>query len=83
MLWISRQDGNVYEALYREAQKSSLNATDPFDGYAELLRPQLDLDFLALRNRPAGELHMDEDDDDEATGVAAFAAEAERQKSKL
>merc|ERR1712146_734428 len=43
---LGRKDGNVYEALYASAKKSSLNKVDPFDGYEELLRPILDLEYL-------------------------------------
>lgn len=72
----------MYEALYAEAQKSSLNKVDPFDGYEQYLRPQLDLDFLKLRNKPAGELSMPEDDEDEAGGLSAFAEEADARKAQ-
>jgi len=47
---LGRHDGNVYEALYESAKRSELNLRDPFDGYYEHLRPQLDLEFLQLRN---------------------------------
>ena len=47
-----------YEALYAAAADSDLNRVPKgsgataavFDGYAEYLRPHLDLEFLALRN---------------------------------
>lgn len=48
---IGKADGNVYEALFEEAQKGSLNQVDPFDGYKEYLRPHLDLKFLARGNK--------------------------------
>jgi acyl-CoA oxidase len=48
---IGRSDGNVYEALYEAAKKSSLNLRDPFDGYEEVLRPKLDIEFLKTGNR--------------------------------
>jgi len=47
---LGHSDGNVYEALYEAAKKSPLNLRDPFDGYQEYLRPQLDLEFIKLRN---------------------------------
>jgi len=47
---IGRYDGNVYEALLESALKSPLNQTEPFEGYAEVLRPYLDLDYLKLKN---------------------------------
>lgn len=34
---IGRFDGNVYEALYDSAKKSSLNKIDPFDGIINFL----------------------------------------------
>lgn len=34
---IGRFDGNVYEALVKASYNSSLNKTDPFDGYKEYL----------------------------------------------
>jgi hypothetical protein len=47
---LGRYDGNVYEALYAGATRSKLNHTQPFKGYAEFLRPELDIDMLRLRN---------------------------------
>jgi len=47
---IGRADGNVYEALFDTARRSSLNHTDPFDGYKEFLQPHLDRDFLQRGN---------------------------------
>lgn len=35
---IGRFDGNVYEALYDSAKKSSLNKIDPFDGIINFLQ---------------------------------------------
>lgn len=49
---LGRYDGNVYEALFQAALRSSLNQTDPFLGYAEVLRPRLDLEALARGNVP-------------------------------
>jgi acyl-CoA oxidase len=49
---IGRYDGNVYEALVDAAQKSTLNKTDPFDGYEEYLRPHLNKDLLKKGNIP-------------------------------
>jgi acyl-CoA oxidase len=43
---IGRKDGNVYEALYEAAKKSSLNKEDPFVGYSQIWAPRLDTDFL-------------------------------------
>jgi len=51
---LGKFDGNVYEALYEAAQRSSLNKRDPFDGYQEYLRPYLDLEFLKKGNRVPG-----------------------------
>jgi acyl-CoA oxidase len=48
---IGRADGNVYEALFDAATKSSLNRVDPFKGYDEFLRPHLDLEFLKRGNK--------------------------------
>jgi len=48
---IGRYDGNVYEALYETALRSTLNQSDPFDGYEEYLRPHLDLEFLKQGNK--------------------------------
>jgi acyl-CoA oxidase len=43
---IGRHDGNVYEALYEAAKRSSLNLQDPFAGYSQLWAPRLDKEFL-------------------------------------
>jgi acyl-CoA oxidase len=48
---IGRYDGNVYEALYDFARKSPLNQQEVFDGYQEVLRPHLDIEFLKNGNR--------------------------------
>jgi len=53
---LGRADGNVYEALYEGAKKSSLNKTVPFYGYEQVLKPHLDQDFLKLRGRPHPQL---------------------------
>ena len=42
---LGRSDGNVYEAIYREAQKSPLNQSQHMVGW-EALAPVLDMDFL-------------------------------------
>jgi len=44
---LGKHDGNVYPALLAAAKASPLNKTDPFPGYHEFLRPQLDVDFIA------------------------------------
>jgi len=49
---IGRYDGNVYEALFEAATKSTLNQTEPFDGYKEYLRPNLNLELLKRGNKP-------------------------------
>jgi len=49
---IGRYDGNVYEALFDAAQKSTLNLTDPFDGYDQYLKPHLNKDLLKHGNKP-------------------------------
>eukprot|EP01060_Flectonema_neradi_P010575 TRINITY_DN17658_c0_g1_i1.p1 TRINITY_DN17658_c0_g1~~TRINITY_DN17658_c0_g1_i1.p1 ORF type:complete len:723 (+),score=185.67 TRINITY_DN17658_c0_g1_i1:67-2235(+) len=46
---IGRSDGNVYEALFKNARDSPLNTTGPFKGYSEFLKPHLDMNFLKLR----------------------------------
>jgi len=43
---LGRHDGNVYESLFAAAQASPLNGVDPFPGYARVLRPHLDREFL-------------------------------------
>ena len=48
---IGRYDGNVYEALFDAAQKSTLNRTDPFDGYKEYLKPHLNHELLKKGNK--------------------------------
>lgn len=47
---IGRYDGNVYEALFDAAQRSTLNQTDPFDGY-KYLKPHLNTKLLAHGNK--------------------------------
>jgi acyl-CoA oxidase len=47
---IGRYDGNVYEALFDAAQKSTLNQIDPFDGYKEYLKPHLNHELLKKGN---------------------------------
>lgn len=48
---IGRYDGNVYEALFDAAQRSTLNQTDPFDGYKHLA-PHLNTKLLKHGNKP-------------------------------
>jgi len=48
---IGRADGNVYEALFEAAQRSTLNQVEPFMGYKEVLQPYLDLEFLKRGNK--------------------------------
>jgi len=48
---IGRFDGNVYEALFDAAQKSTLNKTDPFDGYEKYLKPHLNKELLKQGNK--------------------------------
>ncbi len=47
---LGRFDGNVYEALYEGATRSKLNHTQPFTGYLEHLRPELDIALLKEKN---------------------------------
>lgn len=47
---IGRYDGNVYEALFDAAQRSTLNQTDPFDGY-KYLEPHLNKKLLKHGNK--------------------------------
>jgi len=49
---IGRYDGNVYEALFDAAQKSTLNQSDPFDGYEQYLKPHLNKELLKRGNKP-------------------------------
>jgi acyl-CoA oxidase len=49
---IGRYDGNVYEALFDAAQKSTLNKTEVFDGYKEHLSPHLNKELLKRGNKP-------------------------------
>jgi flavocytochrome c len=49
---IGRYDGNVYEALYDAAQKSSLNQNDVFEGYEKYLKPHLNKELLSKGNKP-------------------------------
>ena len=49
---IGKYDGNVYEALFDAAQKSTLNQTDPFDGYI-YLKPHLNTKLLKHGNKPS------------------------------
>jgi len=47
---LGRSDGNVYEACYQAAVRCRLNREVPFAGYKDHLRPNLDLELLAVRN---------------------------------
>jgi acyl-CoA oxidase len=47
---IGRYDGNVYEALFDAAQKSTLNQSDPFLGY-KYLKPHLNTNLLKHGNK--------------------------------
>jgi len=49
---IGRYDGNVYEALFDAAQHSTLNRTEVFQGYEEVLRPHLNLDLIKAGKKP-------------------------------
>jgi len=40
---IGKRDGNVYEAIYKTAQKSQLNKAEVASGYYEHVRPLMDL----------------------------------------
>jgi len=51
---IGRFDGNVYEALFQSAQKSSLNKQEVFEGYKEYLQPHLDREALKNYNKVPG-----------------------------
>jgi flavocytochrome c len=48
---IGRHDGNVYEALYDAAQKSSLNKDDVFEGYEKYLKPHMNKQLLSEGNK--------------------------------
>lgn len=43
---LGRYDGRVYESLYLAAKHSPMNDSDPFPGYEEYLKPNLDLEFI-------------------------------------
>lgn len=47
---LGRRDGNVYEHLYEDATRSTLNAVRPFRGYKEFLQPELDGEFMRSHN---------------------------------
>jgi len=47
---IGKYDGNVYESLFDAAQNSVLNRQEVFKGYAEVLKPHLDLNLLSHGN---------------------------------
>lgn len=46
---IGRYDGNIYEALFDAAQKSTLNQTDPYEGY-KYLKPYTNKELLKKGN---------------------------------
>eukprot|EP01083_Nonionella_stella_P043951 118551_1 len=49
---LGKFDGNVYEALYENTKRTSLNQADPFWGYEKHLKPFLDIKFLKRGNTP-------------------------------
>jgi len=56
---LGRHDGRVYESLYAGAKASPLNASDPFNGYEQHLRPHLDLDFIAEHAKVQKDMYVD------------------------
>lgn len=48
---IGRYDGNIYEALFDAAQRSTLNQTDPYDGF-KYLQPHTNKELLKRGNKP-------------------------------
>jgi len=48
---LGNYDGNVYEAIMEHSIRSSLNRTDPFDGYNEHIRPLLDMNLIRHGNK--------------------------------
>ncbi|MFO0515361.1 MAG: acyl-CoA dehydrogenase, partial [bacterium] len=48
---IGRYDGNIYEALFDSAQRSTLNQKDPYDGY-KYLQPHTNKTLLKTGNKP-------------------------------
>jgi acyl-CoA oxidase len=48
---LGRHDGKVYESLYAAAKLSPLNRQDPFPGYAEHLKPNLNLEFIKEKSQ--------------------------------
>ena len=48
---IGKYDGNIYEALFDAAQRSTLNQTDPYDGY-KFLQPHTHKELLKRGNKP-------------------------------
>lgn len=48
---IGRYDGNIYEALFDSAQRSTLNQTDPYDGF-KYLQPHTNKELLKHGNKP-------------------------------
>jgi flavocytochrome c len=50
---IGRYDGNVYEALYQSARRSTLNRQEVFDGYKQYIQPHLDTSLLEIKNQRA------------------------------
>lgn len=53
---LGNYDGNVYEAIMEHSISSSLNRTDPFDGYKEHIQPLLDMDLMRHGNKPHANL---------------------------
>jgi len=48
---IGRYDGNIYEALFDAAQRSTLNQKDPYDGF-KYLQPHTNKELLKHGNKP-------------------------------
>ena len=48
---IGRYDGNIYEALFDAAQRSTLNQKDPYDGF-KYLQPHTNKELLKNGNKP-------------------------------
>ena len=76
-------DGNVYESLYDNARNSELNACEVFDGYEELLRPHLDLDFLRQRSPLPSATEQQLPGSGDGDGPPAPRSSAGRSRSRL
>lgn len=48
---IGKYDGNIYEALFDSAQRSTLNQQDPYDGF-KYLQPHTNKELLKRGNKP-------------------------------